>query len=83
MSREHGCNIETITRRKEHGEAFCAPTLEAKMMRKIRTLVGRMLVFHTSALPKRIGIPVRRMGRKILFGRKPGSRAAYGYSINV
>lgn len=39
-------------------------------MRKVRTLVGRFLVFRTKQLPKRIGIPVRRMGRKILFGRK-------------
>ena len=33
----------------------------------MRTLIGRFLVFHTSKLPKRIGIPVRRVGRKILF----------------
>ena len=38
----------------------------------MRTLIGRFLVFHTSKLPKRIGIPVRRVGRKILF-RKRGS----------
>lgn len=43
-------------------------------MRKVRTIVGRMLVFHTSALPKRIGIPVRRMGRKILFNKKQFSK---------
>ena len=36
----------------------------------MRTLIGRFLVFHTSKLPKRIGIPVRRVGRKILFGKK-------------
>jgi hypothetical protein len=39
----------------------------------MRRLIGRFLVFHTSALPKRIGIPVRRVGRKILFKRKPQS----------
>ena len=39
-------------------------------MRKVRTLVGRFLVFHTSGLPKPIGIRVRRMGRKIMFTRK-------------
>lgn len=33
----------------------------------MRTLIGRFLVFHTKALPKVIGIPVRRVGRKILF----------------
>ena len=36
----------------------------------MRTLVGRFLVFRTGKLPKRIGIPVRRIGRKILFGKK-------------
>lgn len=36
----------------------------------MRTLIGRFLVFRTSKLPKSIGIPVRRMGRKILFGKK-------------
>lgn len=35
----------------------------------MRRFIGRMLVFHTSALPKRIGIPIRRMGRKLLFAR--------------
>ena len=39
-------------------------------MRKLRVLIGRALVFKTRSLPKRIGIPVRRMGRKILFGKK-------------
>lgn len=42
-------------------------------MRKLRILIGRGLVFHTSKLPKSIGIPVRRMGRRILFGKKRGS----------
>jgi len=39
----------------------------------MRTLIGRFLVFHTSKLPKRIGVPVRRVGRKILFRKKPTS----------
>ena len=39
-------------------------------MRKLRTLVGRFLVFKTGKLPKPIGIRVRRMGRKIMFTRK-------------
>ena len=38
----------------------------------MRTLIGRFLVFHTSKLPKRIGVPIRRVGRKILF-RKPNT----------
>ena len=39
----------------------------------MRTFIGRFLVFHTSKLPKRIGVPVRRVGRKILFRKKPQS----------
>ena len=39
----------------------------------MRTFIGRFLVFHTSKLPKRIGVPVRRMGRKILFRKRPQS----------
>lgn len=36
----------------------------------MRRLIGRFLVFHTSALPKRMGIPVRRAGRRLLFSKK-------------
>ena len=42
-------------------------------MRKLRVLIGRALVFKTRSLPKSVGIPVRRLGRKILFGKKRGS----------
>jgi len=42
----------------------------------MRTFIGRFLVFHTSKLPKRIGVPVRRIGRKILFNKKPQSTIA-------
>lgn len=43
-------------------------------MRKLRVLIGRTLVFKTRSLPKSVGIPVRRLGRKILFGhKKPAS----------
>ena len=42
-------------------------------MRKLRTIIGRTLVFKTRSLPKCVGVPVRRLGRKILFGKKRGS----------
>ena len=44
----------------------------------MRTMIGRFLVFHTSKLPKRIGVPVRRVGRKILFGKKRPASALVG-----
>lgn len=36
----------------------------------MRRFIGRFLVFRTSALPKRIGVPVRRLGRKLLFKKQ-------------
>ena len=37
----------------------------------MRTRVGRFLVFHTGKLPEgRVRKTLRRMGRKILFGKK-------------
>lgn len=44
-------------------------------MRKLRTIIGRTLVFKTRGLPKCVGVPVRRLGRKILFNhlKKPAS----------
>ena len=42
-------------------------------MRKLRTLIGRSLVFGTKRLPKSVGVPARRLGRRILFRKKPQS----------
>lgn len=42
-------------------------------MNRVRTLVGRALVFHTGRLPKKIGVPIRRVGRRILFRKRPQS----------
>lgn len=47
-------------------------------MGKVRVLIGRTLVFKTSRLPKRIGIPVRRFGRRILFGHKKPASSLIG-----
>ena len=44
----------------------------------MRKVIGRFLVFHTSKLPKRIGIRVRRVGRKILFGKKRPASTVVG-----
>ena len=49
----------------------------------MRTMIGRFLVFNTSMLPKRIGVPIRRVGRKILFKKKSAlTRAQIHSSIS-
>ena len=46
----------------------------------MRTMIGRFLVFRTSMLPKKIGVPIRRVGRRILFKKKPALTRAQAHS---
>jgi hypothetical protein len=37
--------------------------------RRIRSKVGRFLIFHTKGLPKSIGVPLRRYARHYMFSK--------------